>query len=134
MLAHKDIEKVQVIGNSVKLNIDRGNLIGTEQLNINITANWSFSAVRNDWRGVKSKVNYILKSNVVQGEIEFEIIVDLNREATKEELEQKEAQKLIVLFSASHFVQWVSDITSRMGVSPLIIDLKFVENLITSSK
>lgn len=134
MIEQKDIARVSVACDTINFSINRDNVKPGEQLNFNIQASWGIYSIRQDQRGIKSKVNFILKSAVLSGEIEVVVVVDFIKEIPKEELVLKENQKFFALFSVDYVIQWIADISSKMGIPPFILSTDKIVDLIKAAE
>jgi hypothetical protein len=134
MIEQKDISKVIVICDRIDLHINRDKVAPTMKVDFNLGASWGVYALRQDKCGIKSKVRYALKSDVLEGEIDVTVVINFNHIIDQEELTSKENQKIYALKSVDYIIQWIADISSKMGVSPLIISPQLVTDLIKNAK
>ncbi len=135
MIEQKDIAIVTVVCDKINFSIDREKVVlPGMNLNFNITTNWGIYAIRDDNKSIKSKVAYILKSQLLQGEVEATVIIDFQRELTSTELSSPENQKQIAIKSVNYVVQWIADISSKMGISPVVIPAELFTKLIQNAK
>ena len=135
MIEQTDIVSSNVICDRINLNINREKVItpGTP-LDIQVSATWGIYAIRQDNKSIKSKIKYILKSTLLEGEIDVTVTVDLIRAITTDEVSQKENQKEFALLSVNSVVSLVADLSSKMGISPLVIPTQVLANLIKEAK
>lgn len=119
MIAQNDVARSTVVCDRISLVINRDNIKPDMKLDLNLGANWGVYAVREDKRSVKSRVKYVVKSAVIEGEIEATVVTDFNREVIQEELSSKDFQKELALSSVSYAVQWIADVSSKMGISQI---------------
>lgn len=135
MIEQKDIVSAAVICDQIRFSVNRENtsMIGSP-LNVQVTVNWGACAIRQDNKGIKSQVEYIIKSPLFEGEVKASVIIDLNCETSHKEVSMKENQKRFALMSVNYIVSLVSDLSSKMGISPLLIPSQLLVDLIEGSK
>jgi len=134
MIVEKDIVRTKVICEAVNFSIDRNKAKQGAKIDLNIQVNWGVFALRQDRKGTKTKVKYNLKSPIIMGEIELIVITQFAREINQEEIVVKESQKLLARYSINYIVQWIADITSKMGIAPIIISPQVIQGLIGTAK
>lgn len=134
MVTVNEIAKINVICRNVKFSIDSDKVpLGHIQFGFKISASWLIFAVRQDARSCKCKVTYNIASEIINGDIEFTVIADFTRVITEDEFKSQDTAKLCAIQSAEFLTQLVADITSKMGISPIIISPETAIKMINPS-
>lgn len=134
MIEQKDISTSKI--SFIKIDFNRTERVpaGRVVLNVGLHIDWSIRGVHKERKGVKFKILFTVTSEVIKGKVEAILTTEFNRQISEEEIRSLDSQKACLLESSAYLVQLVSEMTSKMGSTPVIFDISFVENMIKEAK
>jgi len=131
MLTANDILSTNIHYKKINFNRTETGPVSPQKIEVkyHIKGKWGIAAVRQDNHGIKIKAIYEVTSDVLNIEIEAIVTVEFNKRIDRDELISKDTQKMCITESASYITQLISEITSKMGMSPFIINPEIIKDM-----
>ncbi|MDD5432671.1 MAG: hypothetical protein PHO70_06790 [Candidatus Omnitrophica bacterium] len=134
MIDKEQIKLVQVI--FTKINFERKLISGGSRINLqyNLSFRWDVKGIHKEKMGIKFNIGVDLRSDVLNASVEGVLTTEFVRTLSQDEIDSLELKKICLLAVVPYLIQLFSEMTTKLGFSPLIIPESLVEGLINNNQ
>jgi len=136
MIKAEDIRLIRVVYKKINFSISPHDDEGRKKMEMALKTNvsWGVSQVRNSLEEASLVAHYTLGSNVVNADVELVVIVGFKSPVPKSQLEDFESEKYLIKQTVPYFLQLTAEMTEKLGLAPVVLDVSYFNNLIDAAK
>jgi hypothetical protein len=135
MIENKDIRAARLIFE--KINFDKLSeppVGAPASVEMKVSFQWNLKAMHKESTGCQFTVVFTIDSQVMKALMGGTVTIDFLRKISQEEVRELSSEKVCIMRIVDYLILFIANITTQMGVTPLLIDKASMIGLIEDSK